>query len=85
MYPREEIYMSVKQKAVVGNWYMNMTGQLIKVWAVGYSSGRPARVVIEYLNGKRKIIGFSDWCSLDLEIHLYRAARRQGSNEELHR
>jgi hypothetical protein len=26
-----------------------------------------------------------DWCSLDLEIHLYRAARRQGGNEELHR
>lgn len=77
--------MAVKQKPIVGNWYMNMAGQLIKVWALGYASGRPAQVVVEYLNGKRKIISISDWWSLDLEVHLYRATRRRRDNEELHR
>lgn len=77
--------MSVKQKPIVGNWYMNMAGQLIKVWALGYSSGRLTQVVIEYLNGKRRIIGITDWWSLDLEVHLYRATRRKRDSEELHR
>lgn len=77
--------MSVKQKPIVGNWYMNVAGQLVKVWALGYSSGRLAQVVIEYLNGKRKIIGLADWYSLDLEVHRYRAARRKRDSEELHR
>lgn len=77
--------MAVKQKPVVGNWYMNVAGQLIKVWALGYSSGRLSQVVIEYLNGKRKIIGLQDWWSLDLEVHLYRATRRRRDGEELHR
>lgn len=77
--------MSVKQKPVVGNWYMNMTGQLIKVWAVCYAMDQASRVVIEYLNGKRRIIGIEDWYSLDLEVHLYRAARRHRGSEELHR
>lgn len=77
--------MSAKQKPVIGNWYMNMTGQLIKVWAVGYSAGQTNKVIIEYLNGKKKIIGIDDWHSLDLEVHLYRAARRHHSSEELHR
>ncbi len=78
--------MSVKQKPVVGNWYMNLSGQLIKVWALGYSSGQVRKVVIEYLNGKRRIIGIGDWWSMDLEVHLYRATRRQrSSSEELHK
>ncbi|MDR2878150.1 MAG: hypothetical protein LBV36_08975 [Chromatiales bacterium] len=78
--------MSARQKPVVGNWYMNMAGQLIKVWALGYTSGRLSRVVIEHLNGKRKILSLSDWWSLELEIHLYRTTRRKhNSSEELHR
>lgn len=77
--------MAVKQKPVVGNWYMNVAGQLIKVWALGYSSGRLTQVVIEYLNGKRKIIALQDWWALDLEVHLYRATRRRRNGEELHR
>lgn len=76
--------MAVKQQPVVGNWYMNMAGQLMKVWALGYAAGKPHRVVIEYLNGKRRIISMDDWRSLNLEAHLYRAARRR-DGEELHR
>lgn len=77
--------MSVKQRPVVGNWYMNLSGQLIKVWALGYTAGQVRKVVIEYLNGKRRIIGIGDWWSMDLEVHLYRATRRQRNGEELHR
>lgn len=77
--------MPVKQKPVVGNWYMNLSGQLIKVWALGYATGRINNVVIEFLNGKRRIIGVDEWWSMDLEIHLYRATRRQrNGGEEQH-
>ena len=74
--------MPVKQKPVVGNWYMNLSGQLIKVWGLGYATGRLNNVVIELLNGKRKIICIDEWWSMDLEIHLYRATRRQRNGEE---
>lgn len=77
--------MSVKQKPVVGNWYMNLSGQLIKVWALGFTSGHISKVVIEYLNGKRRVIGLDEWTAMDLEVHLYRATRRKHGNEELHR
>ncbi len=61
----------------VGNWYMNMTGQLIKVWALAYHRGRLTTVVIEFLNGERRILSLADWNRLDLEVHLNRAAHRR--------
>ncbi len=68
--------MAIKTKPLINHWYVNLTGQLIKVVAVGYHEGELSKVVIEYINGKRQIIGIDTWNLLDLEMHLYRAAKR---------
>ena len=41
------IVMTMQQTPLVGNWYMNMTGQLLKVWAVSYADRKPATVPLE--------------------------------------
>ena len=67
--------MSIQQRPLVGNWYVNLTGQLIKVIAVGFADGRISKVVIEYINGKRQIVAIDTWNLLDLEMHLYNAVQ----------
>lgn len=69
--------MAQNIKPEIGNWYMNMRGQLIKVWALGFDGESLANVVIEYLNGEKRILSIGDWSQLDLEIHLNRAAHRR--------
>jgi len=69
--------MALNIEPEVGNWYMNMTGRLIKVWAIAYSGNVIARVVIEFLNAEKRIINIHDWNQLDLEIHLHRSAQRR--------
>ncbi len=76
--------MALNIKPEVGNWYMNMTGQLIKVWALAYSKEQLAKVVIEYLNGEKRIISIGDWNHLDLEVHLNRAAHRRNGGHFHH-
>ena len=73
--------MAIQQKPLISTWYVNLTGQLIKVLALGYSDGQLSRVVIEYINGKRQIIGIDTWYLLDLEMHLYKAASRTKQNK----
>ncbi len=76
--------MAQNIKPEVGNWYMNVTGQLIKVWAVAYHETRLCSVVIEYLNGEKRIVSIGDWNRLDLEIHLNRAAHRRNGGHFRH-
>ncbi len=76
--------MAQNIKPEVGNWYMNVTGQLIKVWALAYHETRPCSVVIEYLNGEKRIVSIGDWNRLDLEIHLNRAAHRRNGGHFRH-
>lgn len=73
--------MAIQQKPLISTWYVNLTGQLIKVLALSYSDGKLSRVVIEYINGKRQIIGIDTWYLLDLEMHLYKAASRTKQNK----
>jgi len=61
--------MSVQQKPVVSSWYINLTGQLLKVWAVSYSDSTLSKVVVEYLSGSRVVIDIDQWNLLDLEIN----------------
>ncbi|MBI5450879.1 MAG: hypothetical protein HY940_05925 [Gammaproteobacteria bacterium] len=68
--------MAIQQQPFVGNWYVNLTGQLIKVVAVGYADGWISKVVIEHINGKRQILGIDTWGLLDLEMHLYNAVQQ---------
>jgi len=69
--------MALNIEPEVGNWYMNMTGRLIKVWAVAYAGDEMTKVVIEFLNAEKRIINIHDWNRLELEIHLHRSAQRR--------
>ncbi len=67
-----------RQQPVIGSWYMTATGQLIKVWATCVHGGDTARIVIEYLNGRRLVLAADEWDALDVEIHLYSDAVQGG-------
>ena len=61
--------MAIQQEPVPGNYYINLTGQLIRVMMIVYSEGNPTRVMIEYLDGRRMGIDISEWCWLDLSVY----------------
>lgn len=61
--------MAVKQEPVPGYYYINLTGQLIKVKALLYIEGGLARVVVEYLDGKILNIRLDEWNWLDLSVY----------------
>ena len=73
--------MSIQQKPNVGSWYINLTGQLLKVWAVSYSDSTLSKVVIEYLSGSRVVIDIDQWDLLDLEINFEKIARSRQIEE----
>ncbi len=73
--------MSIQQKPNVGSWYINLTGQLLKVWAISYSGSTLSKVVIEYLSGSRVVIDIDQWNLLDLEINFEKIARRKKVEE----
>ncbi len=58
--------MTVRQKPVPGFYYINVTGQLIKVRALLYAQGCVRRVVIEYLDGSVINLALEEWDWLDL-------------------
>ncbi len=70
--------MSEDIQPSVGSWYMTATGQLIKVWATAYFSGRRERIAIEYLNGRKRLLSREDWSRLQVELHLYSETPRNG-------
>lgn len=65
---------------MVGNWYVNLTGQLLKVSAVGYDMGKLTKVVVEFLSGKRLILDLDKWYLLDLETYIYKARNQTGQH-----
>lgn len=58
--------MTVRQKPVPGFYYINLTGQLIKVRALLYVGGAVRRVVVEYLDGSVLKLALEEWDWLDL-------------------
>jgi len=66
--------MAIQQKPVVGNWYVNLTGQLLKICAVSYDAGEISKVVIEFLSGKKLILDLEKWYLLDLETYIYKSS-----------
>jgi hypothetical protein len=66
--------MAIQQKPVVGNWYVNLTGQLLKICAVSYEAGAISKVVIEFLSGKKLILDLDKWNLLDLETYIYKSS-----------
>ena len=68
------------QNPTVGAWFVNLTGQLIKVKLVMYDEETLHRVLIQYLDGKTKLINRDDWFCLKLNKHIHEA----GMTMQLH-
>ena len=64
--------MNKQYTPVVGNWYVNRTGQLIKVKMMELVDGSPVKAMIEYLDGTTKVINMEAWSCLELNRHLSR-------------
>jgi hypothetical protein len=64
--------VSGKNVPVVGNWYVNRSGQLVKVKLLETIQGVAVKAMIEYLDGTSKIIDMSAWSCLELNRHISR-------------
>ena len=62
------------QDPIVGSWFVNMTGQLIKVKLLMFNEQSLHCVLIQYLDGSTKLIGKDDWFCLKLNKHIYEAS-----------
>lgn len=80
----DKVTMSIQQKPVIGTWYVNLTGQIMKVWAIGYEGDQIDRVVIEYLNGSRRVVDIESWNRLDLERDFQKVFQNGGSETLQH-
>ena len=61
------------QDPTVGSWFVNLTGQLIKVKLVMFDKDKLHRVLIQYLDGNTKLIHHEDWFYLKLNKHISEA------------
>lgn len=61
------------QDPTVGSWFVNLTGQLIKVKLVMFDQDKLHRVLIQYLDGNTKLINHEDWSYLKLNKHVSEA------------
>ena len=58
--------MIKQQQPVPGNYYVNLTGQLIKVRYLLYSNAELSTIVLEYQDGCRLFVSLDEWDWLDL-------------------
>ena len=73
--------MAVKQKPVPGYYYINLTGQLIRVKALLYVEGEMACVFIEYMDGRTIKVSAEEWSWLDLSMYTEWLGRRKQDME----
>lgn len=59
------------QDPIVGTWFVNQTGQLIKVKLLMFNDENLQRVLIQYLDGTTKLIKEEDWFCLKLNKHIH--------------
>lgn len=67
--------MFTKQEPLVGAWYVNRTGKLMKVKLMAYHHETPESIMIEYLDGKRHVVSMEAWNCLELSRNLQQAAK----------
>ncbi|HEC28794.1 MAG TPA: hypothetical protein ENI65_04305 [Gammaproteobacteria bacterium] len=59
--------MENQQKPVPGKYYVNLTGQLIKVRYLIYSHGEISLILLEYQDGHQISVDCQEWNWLDLK------------------
>ena len=62
------------QDPTVGAWFVNLTGQLIKVKLIMFDNDELTRILIQYLDGSTKLINKDDWFCLKLNKHIDEAS-----------
>jgi hypothetical protein len=60
--------MAILQEPIVGSWYLNQTGKLMKVRMLMFTGQRLAKVMIEYLDSSVNIVDIEAWNFLDLNV-----------------
>lgn len=60
--------MAILQEPVVGSWYLNQTGKLMKVRMLMYVEKLLSKVMIEYLDGSFNVVDINAWNFLDLNV-----------------
>lgn len=60
--------MAILQEPVVGSWYLNQTGKLMKVRMLMFAEQSLSKVMIEYLDSSVKIVDIDAWNFLDLNM-----------------
>jgi hypothetical protein len=61
--------MSIQHEPIPGRYYINLTGQMIKVKALLYYDGLLSKIIIEYLDGNIIYVAANEWGWLDLSIY----------------
>lgn len=61
------------QDPTVGAWFVNLTGQLIKVKLLMFNEDKLHCVLIQYLDGSTKLIDKEDWLCLNLNKRVHEA------------
>ena len=60
--------MAILQEPIVGSWYLNQAGKLMKVRMLMFIEQRLSKVMIEYLDSSVKIFDIEAWNFLDLNV-----------------
>ena len=68
---------------VPGYWYINASGELIRVRLIGYDGSIPSTALIQYVDGTTCIIEIDDWQGLDILMPAdeYEALRRESDRQ----
>ncbi len=73
--------MSIQQKPIPGRYYINLTGQMIKVRALLYLEGLLNKIVIEYLDGGVIYVDANEWDWLDISMYSEWNGSRRAKSE----
>ena len=65
---------------IVGTWFVNQTGKLLKVRMLIFSDKKLQRVLVQYLDGTTHSVKVDDWFCLKLNKQIHQA----GLSMQLH-
>jgi hypothetical protein len=72
--------MSGSEDPVVGNWYTNQSGELLRVRLAVYRHEFISALLLEYLDGRREIISHGDWYSMELQRDMLSVSQQNVSS-----
>jgi hypothetical protein len=73
--------MFLHHKPIPGYWYSNLSGQLLQVRAILYTSGERSHVILEDIRGIRDTVGVDTWKGMDLVLHSPAVEQQQAARD----